>query len=430
MFREGLLCFCMGVNCLGADLHASTAAAEPALAIRDAEVARRRVDSLVAFLNQKTTADRLAVLGKDHAAAGATALRYLFDDSKYAIPAKAYTGWIPGKDTQPGYEEAERLVNAATAKHNELVTCLAQAMRAMPQTFGDRQPTLKPWSNPVPKVPAYGICAMPAVFDPLLLTFDKEYKAYQNVRVKLETLKAADTEKSADRPLYKALGALASGRYAEARKAGAALEGAEAVFFRLACQHQALAWNASNLQGRGSVEAEAIRIMNLYRIVLGLHPLAHNEKLHKIASDYLQEMDRLNFMAHVHPRDPARKTLGARGKRLGYPDISGECLSSSGKGNNEIWEWRADAGHHRIMIGADDYEVGLAFGKHGVLNTGRGTEANIAALFAPVAEAPSVQGGGREPRKGSVPAAKTAPAAQAGSGGIAEQPGNPFIAER
>lgn len=429
MFRAGVFCICVSLSGLCAELFASTAAAEPALAIRDAEVARRRVDNLVSFLNQKAAADRFATLGKDHAAAGAAALQYLFDDSKYAIPAKAYSGWIPGKDTQPGYEEAERLVNAAATKHNELVTCLAQVMRAIPQTFGDRQPTLKPWSNPVPKVPAYGICAVPAVFDPLLAAFDKEYKTYQAARVKLETLKAADTEKSADRPLYRALGALAAGRFDEARKAGATLQGAEAVFFRLACQHRALAWNASNLQGRSSIEAEAIRIMNLYRIALGLHPLAHNEKLHKVASDYLQQMDKLNFMAHVHPRDPERKTLGARGKRLGYPDISGECLSSSGKGNNEIWEWRADAGHHRIMIGSDDYEVGLAFGKHGVLNTGRGTEAPVVALFAPVTETPAAQGG-REPRKGSVPTHKTVPVTQAADGSLAEQPGNPFIAER
>ncbi|MBI3828493.1 MAG: CAP domain-containing protein [Planctomycetes bacterium] len=356
--------------------------AEPALLQRDAEVARRRVDALVAFLDDKAGAERLARLFKDHGVAGAAAHAYIFDDKKYAVPAKAHTGWIPGKDTQPGYEEMERLVSAAVAKHNELLAALCQSMRAVPETCGDKQPTLKIWGDPVPKVPSYGIYSATALFDQFFKAFDREYKPYLKTRAALEAAKAAETPKTENRGLYKALAALAAGQYKEARTAGASLSGLEADFFREACAFHVFNWNAANPLGRTPAEAEATKILNLYRIALNLHPLVHSEKLQQVSKDYAQEMDRLNFFDHVHPRDPARKTMGLRGQRLGYPEICGECISSTGKGNNEIWEWRADAGHHRIMVDADDFEIGLGFTKKGVLNVGRGTQSAPSALFS------------------------------------------------
>jgi uncharacterized protein YkwD len=355
--------------------------AEPALLQRDAETARRRVDTLVSFLNDKA-AERLTKLFMEHRAAGSAAHAYIFDDKKYAVPAKAHSGWIPGKDTQPGYEEMERLVSASVIKHNELLAALCQSMRAVPETCGDKQPTAKVWGDPVPKVPTYGIYSATMLFDQFLKSFDREYKPYLKAHTALEAAKAAETPKTENRGLYKALGALAAGQYKEARAAGASLSGLEAEFFREACAFHVLNWNAANLQGRSPAEAEATKIMNLYRISLGLHPLVHSEKLQQVSKDYAQEMDRLNFFEHVHPSDAARKTMVLRGKRLGYPEICGECISSTGKGNNEIWEWRADAGHHRIMVGDDAFEVGMGFTKKGVLNVGRGTQSELSALFS------------------------------------------------
>ena len=53
---------------------------------------------------------------------------FIFDDSKYAVPAKAKTGWISGADIQPNQAIVEGMVELCVGMYNVHETSLAKLL--------------------------------------------------------------------------------------------------------------------------------------------------------------------------------------------------------------------------------------------------------------------------------------------------------------
>lgn len=349
---------------------------------RKVAAARKRLESTLDILNNKTKGERLTKLYQEHAELKAKAHEWLFGNKEYATPAKARTGWVPGKDTQPGHDEMEKRVSVLIVKHNELIATLCAALRFRFEVVGVKKMTTTPLTANIPKVYQYGIASATSGLDYLLKDYAKKYEKYQAARKAMEAAKGADTEETKEKPILKALALLAQGKYAEARAAGAQLSGLEKDFFWHACAYYLVAWNRKNPGGHAPNEMKGTELINVYRIALGIRPLAHHPKLHEMAKDYSQEMDKHGFFGHVHPKDPSRKTHGKRAQRVGYSGVDGENCASGAAGEQSVWRWRADAGHHRGMIKPSSNEIGLASASKAVLNTGRGGHMPVTQLFS------------------------------------------------
>lgn len=90
-----------------------------------AEGALKRIS---ANLLDGKTREKLAEAFKNRDEAAAELIRFAFDDKKYPVPAKAQTGWQPGKDYQKGQILIEGRTEAALARHNLLETALLAAL--------------------------------------------------------------------------------------------------------------------------------------------------------------------------------------------------------------------------------------------------------------------------------------------------------------
>ncbi|MCZ7647274.1 MAG: CAP domain-containing protein [Planctomycetota bacterium] len=350
----------------------------------DAEQARQRAvtalksyDGMFRFLGEKAKAERLVqeyeALGKlSEAARG-----FLFDNSKYAIPAKAFSGWNPYKDVQPGHEDMEALVGPSVDKFNELTNLLTAAMGTRAETVGRSGA-----KNKAAHIRFYTLQSALGTFDQWLPQLKQRYEAYQKAREEMGKLGAEDTDETKLAALGKALGELASGRYAEAKAAGAGLSGLEAEFFRTVCDYEVLRWNRANPCGHDANAAKGVETMNLYRMSLNIRPMAHHPKLREMAQDFANEQATKKFFGHVHPSDETRKTYNDRAKRVGYAGVASEnCASFGSDTAYSVWMWRTDAGHHRGMITPAFTEVGLGVVSTAVLNVGKGKESEVLKLI-------------------------------------------------
>jgi uncharacterized protein YkwD len=366
---------------------AGDAVADPAL--KSAENARKQLDSHLSFVSSKTLVESY----KGYTDAGEAARVYIFDDKKYPVPAKAHTGWVPGKDKQPGHEDMEKLASAAIVRSNLWTHAYCAAIGGSTLEVGEKNPTLAPVGEPVagkngekPKdatiraVEHYGFLSSEAVSIQFLKSFASDYEKYLKNRQELESKKLGDTPQSENRPLIQAIGELALGHYAAAREAGNKLSSLEAGVFKQLCYDRALNWNRENASGHDTAEAEAMHVINAYRIALNFHPMALNTKLHEMAQDYSNEMARHNFFGHEHPTDATRKTFMDRAKRVGYAGAAGENIAGT-ENVSAAWMWRADAGHHRNLL-QRALEAGLGTVKSSVFNIGMATDNPITLLFA------------------------------------------------
>lgn len=374
------VCGWVGFLCLF--LNTGRLDAEETVLQRKVAAARKGLSSMVSFLDDKAKHEKLAKLYAEHAELKAKAHAWLFGNDGYPIPAKAQTGWVPGKDTQPGHDEMEKRVSLLIVKHNELITALTGALRSKSEVAGERKMTTDPLTTNIPKVHQYGILSATGGMGCFLTDYAKKYEAYAKARAEWLAAKEAETDATRERPLLKALGELSLGRYAEAHAAGAGLTELEKGFFWHACAYHLIEWNRKNLGGHTPLELEATELINVYRIALGIRPLAQHPQLHEMAKDYVQEMDKLKFFGHVHPSDPSRKTFGDRAKRVGYQGVDGENVAGGKGGAHAVWMWRADAGHHRGMINPGSNEIGIGSTSNTVLNTGRGAQMPVTRLFA------------------------------------------------
>lgn len=371
----GLVVLCSGACALSA----ADKVVDPAL-LKNVESARQRLDGLVGFLNDTSMAPRLAKLYEEHAKAGAAAVAYLFDNKTYPVPAKASTGWQPGKDKQPGQDEMEKLVSVAIVRHNELLGALCAALRGSPESLGEKKPTSAPLTEKISPVEHYGFLSARGAVDGFLRAFASEFDRYQKARAAFESAGGADTPASEAKTIHQALGALAQARYSDAASSGEKLSGLEERFFSHLCGFHVLAWNQLNPNGHTPAEAKGVELLNIYRIALGLHPVAQNAKLSAMADDYANEMAKKGFFGHVHPSDPTRKTMGDRAKRVDYNAIGGENIAPC-EAESAVWMWRADAGHHRNLVTPSFTELAIGTVKASVLNAGHGNESAVTELF-------------------------------------------------
>jgi len=303
----------------------------------------------------------------DLAAARSKARKILVDDERYPVPAQAHAGWRVGIDRQPGHRDMEKLVCAAIVQHNKTMVGLAKQLGVKTRVVGLKHPTLEPLEI-TRAVNHYGIVVIDRGIDKLL-------KKHRDKLVK------NPRDGPGDGAMARAIHALANHEYAAARTAGASLKGHEAVVWETVRASAVLAWNERNRASHGKEEQEGVRILNAYRVALGLPPLILDKRLHFMARDFAIEMAKGRFLSHQHPTDPTRRTLRRRANRARYKGKLGENVSSEGDGEKAMWRWRADAGHHRLLVTTLFRAVGMGCTKVSVLNFGDITTVKIVGLY-------------------------------------------------
>ncbi len=116
----------------------------------------------------------------------------------------------------------------------------------------------------------------------------------------------------------------------------------------------------ANLPGVPEDGREQVRILNEYRIMLGLHALAIDLRLVQTAAKHSAFMERAGELTHDEP-DPSRATPSHRARLEGYNDPVGENVAfgmTTAKGAHDAWY--TSSGHHRNMIHKDFHQVGVA----------------------------------------------------------------------
>lgn len=341
------------------------------------ERARTRAAAPFGFLSDTKVTSRLEQLLAAHDTALESAWEWLEDREVYPIPAKAYTGWRPGSDIQPGHDEMEVRVSRAVATNNEIVSLIAKRMKMRPDSVGARL-TRKPLSPPVSKVHEYGMVTFESALPRMLAKFEEQWVEYR------ERLGDAEVPKSEGAPSEDFLAGVAAISRLDIEALDDALfdlEGVERRVLWYLAANRILSWNAEHPCGHQKAEAEAVQVLNGYRIALGLRPLAHHPKVYEMAADYADQMSTLGFMGHEHPSDETRRTLSDRADRVGYWNQLGENCSGVSSGQSNIWRWRSDAGHHLVMIQDQATEIGVGLSTRGVLNTGNGTDRPVTQLM-------------------------------------------------
>lgn len=301
-----------------------------------------------AFLDKPKVVDELNSLVETQRSTSAAALEFVFDDRRYPVPESAHTGFVLGRDVQPGQAEMENLAALAIVAHNRLVQKLGALTKSKPITYGAKKPTLAPPKRPGP-IEEYGISwpdvLLDAWFDALVVDSDP-----------------AD----ADDRIGAGLRDVANGEEPRTREESAI----EGLLRRLVRAQRILRLNDSDSAGHDPNECAGIRMLNLYRIALGLEPLRAIPKLRAMARDFAEEQARLHFFGHFHPSDPSRETPPVRARRVGYrASLSENCIDRA-EGPLAVWGWRADAGHHRGLLQSWAKAVGLGCVETSVLNTG------------------------------------------------------------
>lgn len=120
-----------------------------------------------------------------------------------------------------------------------------------------------------------------------------------------------------------------------------------------------MAYNANQAQlpepGR-----EQLRILNEYRIMLGRHALAADDRLFRCAAKHSSWMESAGNMSHDEP-DPARRTPTLRARIEGYTDGVGENVAFGYPTALSVHGgWYNSSGHHRNMIHKGFWVAGVA----------------------------------------------------------------------
>jgi uncharacterized protein YkwD len=109
-------------------------------------------------------------------------------------------------------------------------------------------------------------------------------------------------------------------------------------------------------------EAEAIRDMNRYRLLIGLPPCVIDPKLCKTARDHSKDMEEKDFFSHTSPV-PGKKSPWGRAKLEGTTAKSENIYSGKKDGKAANRSWWYSPGHHRNMLNPGSRRVGM--GVHG-----------------------------------------------------------------
>ena len=173
---------------------AGQAAAQPDARLLNARLdsAHKRLEKRFAFLTSDGRRKKLTELYQNYKEHREKAWAYLFDKKTYPTPAKARTGWTPGRDTQPGHGEMEARVSATIAAHNHLIMVLNSNMGLRSASVGLPRPTAKAFdAKSAPKVPAYGFYSQTRGIDAFLKNFKRDYDRFVEARVKWQSTNGA-----------------------------------------------------------------------------------------------------------------------------------------------------------------------------------------------------------------------------------------------
>jgi len=336
--------------------------------------ARAAVVEKIAFMFDAEWRPTLEKVAAETEKAQASAVKRIFDNKRYPTSAQAHRGWRVGIDVQPGHKEMERLVAAALIQHNSFLALLAPGLGVKTRLVGARAPTT---AQPeiVRPVMSYGITVIDTGIAKFLKTYRTKHDIWVSRRGKKAKIGRGDY-------LLEAIAALARDDWGRAARAGRKLRKLEKTVWeaiRAAC---VLNWNERHKARHSSNEMDGVRVLNAYRVGLGLNPLVADKRLQYIARDFANEMVRGKFFSHQHPTDPSRRTIRRRANRAGYRGTAiGENVSSEGDAVKAMWRWRADAGHHRTLVQKFFRGVGMGCNRYAVLNPGSSTSRSIRTLY-------------------------------------------------
>ena len=107
-----------------------------------------------------------------------------------------------------------------------------------------------------------------------------------------------------------------------------------------------------------AAEANAIRDMNRYRMLIGLAPCAIDPRLCKAARDHSRDMHERDFFSHTSPV-PGKKSPWMRAKLEGTTAKSENIYSGRRDGKAANRSWWYSPGHHRNMLNPKNLRVGM-----------------------------------------------------------------------
>jgi hypothetical protein len=127
-----------------------------------------------------------------------------------------------------------------------------------------------------------------------------------------------------------------------------------AQWVRLACAPkgaaQVLAYNAG-LRYPSALEKEQLRILNDYRMLLGINPLEMDVRLYLAARDHSRAMEERGFFSHDSPL-PGMKSFTDRAKAAGYGAAKSENIARGQRSAAQVHAgWFSSSGHHANMVG-------------------------------------------------------------------------------
>ncbi|MGE0709373.1 MAG: CAP domain-containing protein [Planctomycetota bacterium] len=123
---------------------------------------------------------------------------------------------------------------------------------------------------------------------------------------------------------------------------------------------------------------EQVKVLNDYRLMLGLHALALDDRLYQCAAKHTAWMEQAGNMTHDEP-SPARRTPMLRAKLEGYPDGVGENVAFGYPTATSVhWGWYNSSGHHRNMVYEKFWVIGVAkSGTYWTQNFGMGKPTSL-----------------------------------------------------
>ena len=333
-------------------------------------------------------------LGDEWKALADDALTYIFDNSKYAVPAKAMTGWISGRDIQPNQGIVEGKVELTIEKWNKLAAdfgsmaghTVRRRSRPGGGGFGKKvkKEELKEPSKIQIPVLQYDI-SEPTGVTTMAKRFGRSYASFRTAWKSLE-FEIALAQATGYQPkkivvpsLPLAVSALCAGKLKDAVTYAPKAGTNDGKLYGLFVTHYLFSLSLAKPKTWSKMEHDALRVNNLYRMSLGLHPMLHDEKLYQCAKNH-SLYQKKNGLGHFQNSKEMR-TVRDRSRKAGYTaGVTENC--SSGSLKDAIWSWRSDAGHHRNLIRGQSQVVGISTAGYPTHNTGyRCQDAGLQALF-------------------------------------------------
>ncbi len=349
--------------------------------------AGKNLTSAFGILKKKKDMDKVIKYLDQLQKASADLFDYAFDDANYAVPAKAHTGWYPGKDYQKNQIFVEARVEIAVGIYNRLeaalTKCFGKAAKAPKYPGGGnfakafRKGELKDNGKAL-RILQYRFTNGTATWSKFAKTIAKKYKKYRKALSDYNTARELADQAGVESavqvvppaPLALAAAAVFSGDYEAAADAMPEAGTPEGRVFDLLVDRHIILRNQEIMKQWERAGRKVFELNNLYRMAVGARPLLANKKIYAATKEHSEWQAAHNKMSHSRP-DAKHKTFAERLRLQGYAHPGGENISMV-SGINCEWAWRCDAGHHRDLISKDFLAGAMcAVGQYTTYNTGR-----------------------------------------------------------